>query len=1749
MENITKQYTEQFRRNHQRQHRYACLLGVLALLVCLAVFWRLKLVGTAMTNEASCGLQEHTHTDACYTEELICGFSTPETASGEHEHTDACYQRKLVCDLPEHTHTADCYSDAEADTETDADWTASFPQEMLTGDWAQDTVLIAASQMNYTESTRNWQLADDGTRHGYTRYGAWYGSPYGDWNSMFAAFCLHYAGVEDDYLTTENAAGVNAWVVNLNAAGQLVGPAHEAVPGDVVFLGKDGKIESCGIVADAADENGVQMLTVIAGDVDNTVAELTVPADSESVLGYAATADAYAAYKADHPEQDTDTDEDTPEDAEEPADVTTLEGDGTTAAQNDGVDLSQKYTDKNGNKKNYLVKVDGKVENYDKANNTFKTDFDMRFNIPREDLKNNGYKAYFDLPDNIKVTDSLIDTDGNDPAKWGYAQINGQQAAKYHIIKVGDKYRIEVQFEKEFVDSDQAADIIEVPSLAFTAEAGVKKSESDGSIIIKFVDGVECTVPSEDIPYDEDETLDYDINTEKTGEFSLEGKTLTYTATISTKKGTPDPIRVKDTLSNLGNLKVSSCKIVKVEKQVGTNAATAVKPGTVAKGGYEFGVTDNNKEFTLGLKGLDANSQYTIVYKYELADIPDNINQTVKNTLNATATDTKRNETVTKETSKDITISKSVITKNGWDSQNEHKAYWEINVNNAHQNISGLKLTDKMLAQADGKAFSEVKVWKIDESSKEVQITGTPEELGYTIDRNADGTIKSVTFNEVADGKNTYKYYFKYATPYTPGVTDEKIKNSATIGKGDGTGTSTGDVTVNTKKEGKVEKSADVKKQVVDASTGTVTVPWTLTLTPPSSTKTFPAKTELIDTTTGSKHYFTKEQVNAYLAALDGSEFKGCYNNVRVKLVDIKGWKSLDDYDDDAKFEKISVTLTQDVKAEEPVVLKYRTTISTEDISLAAGKTCSNTAKLGDLSSSDSTDVYKVGSEKGKVTGYDNELTIKDTNKDTTFMWYVKVCYPLDGLAHTYTVTDTLPQGIELVNVYAGNSMAKDRIESKQDQRWYWAENGTLTRDTKYGTGNPTKLLTVNPQDSSLTTLGDGRQQVTINVTKPVEFNNKNTGSPYFFVVFECKLSDSVWADAPAKAVTAKIYDNEATVKRDSETNLDKVTNSWKISTDTTRQEAKILDKTGKFSSWDKATATGDINYVLTINPDKQKLLQGDGANGKLQLTDQMDNPGSDIDCVLQLDTVKVYDSETGLELGAGEWRVLNYEQSTHKLELELPDQRTLRLEYTYRVRYNGDQKTDKDVSVTNRAWLEGVTDSSDYQGTETKWEKNNLTINVGQSYAFVKVNADNMSECLQGAKFRLYKYQKDESGAGKFVEVKGDDGLYETNEKGQFYIQRTAGDKTLDYNVAYYVQEEQAPAGYDLPDTPTKYYFYFGDTNEKLYPSCMPDGFKNAAGVYANVVDLGRVSKTEYIKNTKQSVDATIKKVWADGTADDKKTAVQVELWRIAVPQGIWEQFYNPVESLDGKDTVKLHVQNNYNGVSEQYLSYQKGTVVHITLVQDRYDVSKEAGTITFTANDTALKVQHTAYAIKTDKHDQGYDVYEVDVPMNTDVKLEISGTNDAILQKLIFPQDSSIGTSTWSSTAEERLQSLISRYKNTAEQVGATMTVNPDNATMLSYLPQKSGTGDYYIYYVQEHEVDGFTSAVTMSGAKGDRMNYTFTITNTPAADDTPYELPKTGGSGTMPYMAGGIALMAVTLLCGYFKKRKEKEGRQND
>lgn len=229
------------------------------------------------TWELTCGMEEHTHSEECTAQEetTYCGKEA-------HTHGEACYDEngELVCTLEEHTHSLACYSDPTADVETAEIWEQIFAGVTLTGNWRQDAVSIAQTQLGYTESTKNYMVAEDGeTVKGYTRYGAWYGDPYADWDTMFLSFCLHYAGVEDVPMDANCGSWATAW-----ADGFVPAQSHETAAGDLVFFDRDGDgaADHAGLVTEVTDSG----FTAIEGDAEDAVRLLSYGADDSTILGY-----------------------------------------------------------------------------------------------------------------------------------------------------------------------------------------------------------------------------------------------------------------------------------------------------------------------------------------------------------------------------------------------------------------------------------------------------------------------------------------------------------------------------------------------------------------------------------------------------------------------------------------------------------------------------------------------------------------------------------------------------------------------------------------------------------------------------------------------------------------------------------------------------------------------------------------------------------------------------------------------------------------------------------------------------------------------------------------------------------------------------------------------------------------------------------------------------------------------------------------------------------------------------------------------------------------------------------------------------------------------------------------------------------------------------------------------------------------------------------------------------------------------
>lgn len=229
------------------------------------------------TWELVCGQEEHTHSEACTQNEqeetVFCGKDA-------HTHGEACRDEngELVCGTEEHTHSLACYADPGADVETAELWEQTFAGVTLTGNWRQDTLAIAKTQLGYAESTKNYVVAEDGeTVKGYTRYGAWCEEPYGDWNVMFLTFCLHYAGVEG--VDRDCGGWVTSWADAFEPA-----QSHTPAVGDLVLFDRDGDgtADRAGLVAQITDSGFAAM----EGDAEDAVRLLTYGADDPGILGY-----------------------------------------------------------------------------------------------------------------------------------------------------------------------------------------------------------------------------------------------------------------------------------------------------------------------------------------------------------------------------------------------------------------------------------------------------------------------------------------------------------------------------------------------------------------------------------------------------------------------------------------------------------------------------------------------------------------------------------------------------------------------------------------------------------------------------------------------------------------------------------------------------------------------------------------------------------------------------------------------------------------------------------------------------------------------------------------------------------------------------------------------------------------------------------------------------------------------------------------------------------------------------------------------------------------------------------------------------------------------------------------------------------------------------------------------------------------------------------------------------------------------
>ena len=958
----------------------------------------------------TCGKEEskgHQHTDACYETKkvLTCGQEeTSEQDSGDdHVHTDACYKEVMTCEKEEHTHTLICYSNPEADVETAKVWERTLPKE-LSGVWAEDVLAVAESQIGYKESTENYQVEKEGTtKKGYTRYGAWYGDPYGDWCAMFVSFCLNYAEVPKKEIPQDS--NCQNWIQTLSERKLYADASSDYQPeqGDLIFFSvkKTGGSDHVGLVAEVTKNK----IKTIEGNSGNQVEYNTYDRNDDRILGY-----------GELPENPEAESEDAVGYAAMPLDDD-VEAEGATDGSANTVTGNLPVT-----------KLYGDKTEYDSTTDLFSTTVRIDFQFTAETgLPTSGTAYTYTYPEGITVPDDIVN-------KGAQNLYDGDKlAGTYQFVKNEDgTYSVQVIFNEDYVkeSGDKVTGYIQ-----FEGSFNKEDVNEEGDIVVGGDDAV-VLVPGEDITYPKDETESYDIDVSKSGSWVQDGDKLVYTVYVRTTKGTPDSINFTDAITVPDGLTLGK-PTVEVKKYVrhiyGEYSQSDATEGTAVSVTSDT-IEDNNISMTLpGLSILTDQTHsdydtvhtdyefYIITYTYPIT------NQTVdsvspKNEVTVTAKDETKGQTVkdSAETTVDITKDFSYTLDKSGAVASDKPGYikWTVTVNNNETDIAGAKLTDEMLGL-------------VKDTAKDIVIY--PAE-GATVTKDENGKISDITFTATENGANKNKYTITYYTPVEESWDGTTVTNKATLDpKPDKTGDekeATASVTVSGVQLNKQGKFNGATNQI----------DWTITVN------------------SGNLDIAGATLTDEMFAALSENDFT---------IEPSTGYSCTKD--DDGKITGITFTAVEDGKNTQSYTIKYST-----DVTENADGTTSSVTNSATLS---------PGEGKGG-TPIDSEATVKpdevQVTKSGSYTWDKKISWTVTVNASKLNIADAVLTDKMFSRLTAsGITIKKNGGETPDSSEYTVAvdENGKITSITFHAIGD--------------TDVNTNQYTITYYTDEPQEWNEK----------------------------------------------------------------------------------------------------------------------------------------------------------------------------------------------------------------------------------------------------------------------------------------------------------------------------------------------------------------------------------------------------------------------------------------------------------------------------------------------------------------------------------------------------------------------------------------------------------------------------------------------------------------------------------
>ncbi len=1462
-----------------------------------------------------CGEFEHIHDDSCYTTEyeLVCGLDEGElveepnpayqempasrpvvdlpTEPAEptpeepvlHHHTDACYTEELVCTIPEHHHTVECLADTQADVETAEEWQAAA-NVALNGNWAEDLLTVAKSQLDYQQSDKNFKLdvEDQQVLRGYSRYGAWYGNPYGAWDVMFLSYCLHFAGVPQTVVPQR--AGVMALHSDLRGSQWLTdADGSTARPGDIVIyntltteqvavdessygialldLDEDPDTaaqltasepqvdtrtvttETVGVVSAVDLDAGT--LTVISGNVDGKVAE--VPAAMSDVTSVISVTGAYAA-------------ETTAVAPEDPAgSQKELDGSYALLEDEDGFGATVEWVGEarqlDPDAPALLAETADTEVDLDPSWIT-KTEFEQEINgswkplvgnevksgtnvqvtvtykLPAGTLKPDRRTLCYQLPDAMKpkqpTSGNILDETDNNKVIGTYT-IDTNGLAKLTFDK-----------SEKFTGTDAKGNLEFTGTFKFSQKVWADDFENNKTIT--FEKGYTLTIKRK--------TADVKVKKEGRsywGAFTNnpDGTFVNhYVVTVETTCGTKDPVTLTDTLNT---------------NKDGNSAGDYLKGGTYLEKSFEFYKVDasgtktkieptytfqtdsrGNPQVVLDpLDPLDIGEKY--IWNYDIQrnyadfdEMPNGVG-TIYNAVTAQAGGNKATDDAY------YTCKTSRIEKKGEYDPKTGRIQWTITVKSPHSFLKpyflqGSKITDSLPSNVQ--IVGDVKVGD-DTISAEKFLQN-----GYTIPEDFTGTELTITFETttpLGGGSVTNTAQIETKSKHT-----FKASATKTIGRGDWT----------------------LSKELSSSSKGLAK--WNISAANAAGESSF----TLVETLRDAVNESGQTQLNthyAYAAELE----KALEEGLTLTLHD----GGTMNYADAKADRVITVTYYSGANGTGGTVTANDPSTRVRSFTIQVNKADGNPVRRVEV-----TDIPTHEDRSNVTTGekwtYKNSVSIQGTSKTAT----------AEDTYHSYKSFEK--------RVSATSSKNEADYESGNQTYQYGKVSGknlhyqlvvqtaaeddadivitdTLPENTEFKTncvkigmdeGDPDKADALKGAAATVT-YEEATRQLTITIKG---YNLSKNAQHKFRILYEVNIEkDPAWQNPSVGQVT---YTNTAQWGEITET----------VHT-TVERSVEPLKKTGKLVEG----RTDRIEYQVVVNPAREDLSVGTTKAKNIELWDDVTAQNGAI-VRGDLESVKLYyfqyDAATntvtrGDEVDRRLYRVLQADEKGW-LHMEIPNQTAMILVYQCDVK-QGSAAADYNVDNTVRL---GNGDSANSDSINFTYASA-ATASTGQ-FLLHKVD-DYSGVALQGAEFTIWQYdlktQTWQPWSG------GENGVVTTNEKGQVSLTVLEnGDKTLKPDLLYKIVETQAPQNYQMDATPHYVLFHkSSETPEKAFDTATggTTAMDGENTIQFADVQVGSAAQTTTAEYTNRYSNLTVSKLWLD--QDTKKPvepavdSIHIKVWQ----------------------------------------------------------------------------------------------------------------------------------------------------------------------------------------------------------------------------------------------------------------------------